>query len=351
MSIDVLIVGQGLAGSLLALELLRRHFRIMVVDDGAENASKVAAGLINPITGRRLLKSEDVDKLLPAAMACYQELSDRFNQRFFVALPMLRVLKNAKEQALAQCRLVEIGYQAFLHGYQMNVHGVNSPCGLLQQSQTGYLKIEPLLAAVRDYLIANSSYRNTRLDYAEIVLKPRLAWRDLQPKHLVFCEGHHAIANPWFGSLPFQPVKGQILSCHTRAVFPRQILNFGHWLIPLTQTHFKLGATFEPGIIDTKPTVDAQQLLLQSLHQVCSGLQPIEITEHRAGVRPATLDKQPFIGTHPCYGNLHIFNGFGTKGSLAIPWYARRFVDALTEQLPLPSRCDIRRYAQTHFPV
>ncbi|HBA65740.1 MAG TPA: FAD-dependent oxidoreductase, partial [Methylococcaceae bacterium] len=58
MDIDFLIVGQGLAGSLLAFELIQRNAQVMVVDDGRENASEVAAGLINPVTGIRLVKSD-----------------------------------------------------------------------------------------------------------------------------------------------------------------------------------------------------------------------------------------------------------------------------------------------------
>lgn len=51
---DYIIVGQGLAGSLIALNLLRRGKSVRVIDDGHKHAaSKVAAGLINPITGRR----------------------------------------------------------------------------------------------------------------------------------------------------------------------------------------------------------------------------------------------------------------------------------------------------------
>ncbi len=351
MPIDVLIVGQGLAGSLLAWELMRQDFKIMVVDGGGENASKVAAGLVNPVTGQRLVKSEDVDVLLPAAIAFYQQLSDVFNRPFFVALPMLRILRNAHEQASASRRLADNSYRPFLTGCEAKTPGVNSPFGVLEQTQTGYLRTRTLLEALREFLISHSSYRNVRLDYAEIALKPKLTWRDLQPKHIVFCEGYLATGNPWFGGLPFQPAKGQILNCRTSTVCPRQILNFGHWLIPLDQTHFKLGATFEPGITDTNPTVKAQQLLLQSLNKICLDLSPVEILAHQAGVRPATVDKQPFIGAHPRYKNLHVFNGFGAKGSMAIPWYARRFVDALKKQAPLPKNCDIRRYEQTHFSV
>ena len=53
-----IVVGQGIAGSCLALELADRGARVEIVDDGWESAAcLVAAGVINPITGKRLVKS------------------------------------------------------------------------------------------------------------------------------------------------------------------------------------------------------------------------------------------------------------------------------------------------------
>ena len=81
---DYLIIGLGLAGSLLAWELLQRGCTIMVVDNGLENASQVAAGLINPVTGMRLVKSADLEHLLPSAKRCYEQLSQFFSQDFYI---------------------------------------------------------------------------------------------------------------------------------------------------------------------------------------------------------------------------------------------------------------------------
>lgn len=350
MPIDVLIVGQGLAGSLLAWTLLQQHFRVMVLDDGAENASRVAAGLINPVTGQRLVKTADVDTLLPAAMACFQQLSAAFQQRFFVPMPMWRLLKTAQQQALAVQRLQQAEYQAYLAGCSAAPVDINSAYGVLHQQQTGYLRTRPLLAALRDFFIAKGSYRQLRLDYQELVLQPCLQWRDVQPQHIVFCEGYQATANPWFGTLPFQPAKGEILECQALEALPAQILNYGHWLIPLDAQHFKMGATFIPGQTDNQPTSLARRQLLAGLAAVRPGLS-IDVLAQHAGIRPATLDKQPFVGAHPIHPRMHIFNGFGAKGSLAIPWHAQQFVLALQQRATQPNTSHIQRYYDAHFPI
>ncbi len=347
--IDVMIVGQGLAGSLLAWELLDRQFNVMIVDTGRENASKVAAGLINPVTGQRLVKIGNVDQLISAAMARYQLLASNFNQCFFHSMPMLRILRSEREQKIANQRLSQIEYRNYL---SPNVHtnwAVQQDFGWLQQRQTGYLNTRLLLQVLRDEFIKRNIYRQTQLDYADIILYPSLQWHDLQPRHIVFCEGHLASGNPWFGSLPFQLAKGEILTCRTTNFCPGQILNFGYWLIPLNNHQFRLGATFEPGCFDTQITEKAQSMLVTALNSFCPGLQSLEVTEQLAGIRPTTLDKQPFIGRHPKFANLHIFNGFGAKGSLLIPEYARQFASTLKQESVLSANVDINRFYATHF--
>ncbi|MCX6952279.1 MAG: hypothetical protein NTV51_08960, partial [Verrucomicrobia bacterium] len=72
---DHLIVGQGLAGTLLAWEFERAGIAFAIADAGhAAASSRVAAGIINPITGRRLVPSWQIDRLMPVARTAYREL-------------------------------------------------------------------------------------------------------------------------------------------------------------------------------------------------------------------------------------------------------------------------------------
>ena len=351
MRLDVLIVGQGLAGSLLAWELIQHQQRVLVIDTGEINASQVAAGLINPVTGLRLLKNPDIELLLPCARRCYQQLGQSFNDQFIIDLPMLRILRSQSEQGYALKRLGQPEYQPYLQAWLPAVAGINSACGVMQQSGTAYLRTQALLTALRDFFIESGRYRRGRLAYEDIVLQPRLCWREVQTRHIVFCEGHQAGANPWFGALPFQLAKGEILSGVTAGDLPTQILNYGHWLIPLADGCFKTGATFDTQNLNTLPSQAAANQLIDALYKVFPAVRPAVIRAHQAGIRPTTLDKQPFIGQHPYHANLHVFNGFGSKGSLGIPWYARQMSLALLQQQPLPPAVDVKRYYPTHFPA
>ena len=46
------VIGFGLAGACVALQLQRAGYDVRVIDDGCKGSSQVAAGLVNPVAGR-----------------------------------------------------------------------------------------------------------------------------------------------------------------------------------------------------------------------------------------------------------------------------------------------------------
>ncbi len=343
MTIDFLIVGQGLAGSLLAWELIRRNCKVLVVDNGSENASLCAAGLINPVTGMRFVKSAQMEKLLPAAKCCYQQLGVFFQQNFYMEKNMLRIFASQKEFHNAQKRLQDASYAAYL-GEILSTDKFNAPFGMIEQTETAYLLTQPLLSTLKQFFIEQHSYQQLGFAYNEIKLEPNLSWRGMAVKQLIFCEGYRLLDNPWFSRLPLQPAKGEILTLKSQQPLPDKIFNYGHWLIPLGGNLYRTGATFEPLHLDTLCTAAAKKHLLNSLQQIFPATTTAQLVKHQANIRPCTLDKQPFIGRHPRYPQLAVFNGFGAKGSLQIPYYSRHFADYLLENKTLDSVVDIQRY-------
>jgi glycine/D-amino acid oxidase-like deaminating enzyme len=342
--IDYLIIGQGLAGSLLAWELIHRHKKIIIIDNNKENASLVAAGLINPITGMRFVKNANIDYLLPSAINYYQQLSLFFQQTFYVEKSMLRIIRNPKELIACQKRFSQSDYQAYLSQTITSRTEINAESGLLQQKQTGYLLTRPLLSALKDYFISINAYINSSAAYDDIQLTPQLQWQHIKPKQIIFCEGYQAINNPWFSWLPFQPVKGEIMTAQSSRKIMDSILNYGHWFIPLDSYQFRTGATFDRDTLDTKITPTAKETLFRSLHHVYPSLTADKIIDHQAGIRPTTLDKNPFMGTHPQHRELVFFNGFGAKGSLQIPWNCQHLADHLINKVPVLPSNNILRY-------
>ncbi len=347
--VDSLIIGQGLAGSLLAWRLLQRGERVVVVDNAHRSSSStVAAGLINPVTGKRLVKTVGVDETLPVARESYRELEQLLGLELLVEKPMLRLFHSAQERERWQKRLTEEGYRPYL-GEMLEPEELPPPVtashGGGRQLQTAYLRTTPLLHGLREWLEQQQSYRQAQFDYGELKLEEGdVHWRDIHARRVIFCEGYKGAANPWFGTLPFQPAKGEFLTLRSDTTLPDLIINSGRWLMPRSDGLYRAGASYDHEQLDETTTAEARQMLLQALPGFLSPAPEFEVVAQQAGVRPTTSDRQPFLGAHPNHSSVMIFNGFGSKGSLLIPWHVERMVEWLHETKPLPEACDIERY-------
>ena len=322
MQTHFLIIGQGLAGSILAWELIQRGCQVVVVDTGEENASRVAAGIVNPITGSRFVKSPELETLLPAAQACYARLSSYFGQPFYLKKTILRVFRDKAEFMHCKSRLKQVDYAAYLG--KLNVTGqINSgfltPFGFVEQHQTGHLDTIPLLSHLKQFLISLNCYRQAKLDYQAIQITSAVHWQDIVAKQLIFCDGHHASQNPWFSWLPFRLAKGEILRLSHQAALPDAILNYGNWLLPVSPGISRLGATFNWKFTDTLPSTHSRESLLNALKPYAPSLAHSAIISHQAGIRPCTIDKFPFIGTHLAIRKLLFLTALARKAANKSP--------------------------------
>jgi len=347
---DFLIVGQGLAGSLLAWTLLQHKKSVLLVDDGyTHSASRVAAGIVNPLGSRRLVAPSDVEECWSSAVATYAELGRQFQQQFFVPKPLVRFFNDVADIDRYQQRMRQTAYQQLLgtrFGADQSGHSVEDHHGGFLQVQAGHLDIAALLTALQSYFRQQNILQSKNFDYADIQLEQGMVWWQQQAfKRIIFCEGARAIHNPWFRWLPFQLSKGETITVKPGLIAPNVMFHRGHWILPINEQHMKIGATYEWQWSNDQPSQEATQQLLaftrQLLGDVC-----LEVVDKNAGIRPTTRDKQAFIGTHPEIATLHIFNGFGSRGSLVIPYYSKLFTQSLLEpsESCLPEYIDIYRF-------
>jgi hypothetical protein len=259
---------------------------------------------------------------------------------------MLRIFRSNEELKNCEKRLYQADYQQYLGNMTKPgklINNLATPFGFLEQKQTGYLATRPLLNCLKQFFMAHNCYRQLEFDYQAIQLNPFLRWQDITPQQVIFCEGYLAKINPWFSWLPLQPVKGEILTLQHASILPDKILNYGNWLIPLNSQQSRLGASFDHDQLDTGITVQAKNDLLKSVKEITPLLRSTVLSQ-QAGIRPCTQDRQPFIGKHRECQQIAIFNGFGAKGSLQIPWFVQHFADALLKGAPLLKTSDIQRH-------
>ncbi|MEQ9008330.1 MAG: hypothetical protein RLP12_10630, partial [Ekhidna sp.] len=97
--VDYIIVGQGLAGSWLAFEMLSRDLSVAIFDeDKLETSSKKAAGIYNPITGRQMVKTWRADEFFSKLEINYSLLEKKLGSRFLHPIPIYRPFKTIEDQ-------------------------------------------------------------------------------------------------------------------------------------------------------------------------------------------------------------------------------------------------------------
>jgi glycine/D-amino acid oxidase-like deaminating enzyme len=346
---DTLILGQGLAGSALAWELIAAGRRVCVVDDGhRSSASAVAGGLINPLAGLRFTRRPELEDWLSGAERWYARLADRFGRRFLHPLPMLRLFRSPEQRRFYDRRLGDPDSTRLL-GNAFTAddcpEAVAAPYGGFRQQRTGYVDLPMLLATMRGWLRDHQALVEGALEPGRVEIGPAgVKALGIRAARLIFCEGARLELNPWFRDLPLQPEKGEILDLVAVDWHPSHIVNGAHWLLPLPSGILRFGATHEHHRVDTRITEAGRAELLEGMRLLRPTAPPPRVVGQRAGIRPGTTDRYPLIGQHPGEPRLWVFNGFGARGGLTIPWYAERLRAHLERGEPLPAEADIRRF-------
>lgn len=347
---DTLILGQGLAGSALAWRLIAAGQRVCVIDDGHRScASAVAAGLINPLAGMRFGHRPELADWLAGADHWYAELAQQFGRIFFHQLPMLRLFRSPQQQRFHAQRAADASSRDLI-GAPFTSGQCPEPIvarhGGFIQRRTGYVDLPLLLASVRDWLRGRDCLVEGALAPEQIdVQSDGIRALGLHARRLVLCDGARLHANPWFSTLPLRPEKGEILDLVTDDWQPRHIINGAYWLVPLQTGGLRFGATHEHRQIDQRISAAARAQLLAGMRALRPDAAAPRVLRQQAGIRPATGDRYPLIGQHPRQPALWVFNGFGARGALTIPWYAQCLTRHLLNGVPLPAEADIRRFA------
>jgi len=326
-NVDFLIVGQGIAGSLLAWHLLRLGASIIVIDDNhAGAASLVAAGIINPISGIRMVPSWEFNRFYPEACNTYRQLESDLGTQYYNEMSLIRFIQSNAEAERFNSRKDSSEFAQFLK--KVNKPGlkpeiIHDPLGSFTLSPAAYINIPRLVIDLGKYLDQKKSRLTTRFQYDDLKIESdKVIWKDWIAKRIIFCEGYRGRENPWFKSLPFKPAKGEVLTLETDTpLFPRTILNGGKWLLPLNEYRCLAGSTFSWAPLNHEPSERGKNEILNGLHSFTH--LNFKVLNHVAGIRPAMDNTRPVIEQHLRFPALVIFNGLGAKGALIAPYCTR----------------------------
>ncbi len=335
--IDYLIIGQGIAGTLIGYRLERAGHRVTYQDaPGQTAASSVAAGIVNPITGRRFVKSWRIDELLPEARHLYGELEAELGTKIWYDLPLVRTLFNRGDENDWLVRSADPGYADYMEDRPATGRLSELTATAFAYAgvrQTARVDIRELVAAFREKLVREGRFIAAAVDYENL---PTGYDRTL------FCEGWRSRFNPLFSFLPPGGSKGEVLIVKTEAPLLECMFKHRVFLVPRADGTYWIGATNQNQFDDDSPTPSARQYLRDRLEEVLTV--PYTLLEQQAAVRPTVRDRRPVIGQHPEDSALYIFNGLGTKGASLGPLASKWLYDLLELGMDLPTEVDLIRF-------
>lgn len=351
MRADFLIVGQGLAGSALALELTKRGKKIVIISDPeSPGASRVAAGLYNPVTGNRLVKTWKADVLFKGLEDFYKSQESLLSGNFLNQIGIYRPFSSLNEQNDWMANSGDPNFSAYI----ADVRGTPHASGLLKDSyggiylkRAGFLETSKFLDAVKKYFTGRGCFIEELFYEQRLLIKEKcVQYGSVEADKIVFCHGLGAVGGKFFSWLPFQPLKGEILEAKSEVGLDT-VFNRGCFILPMNNKTLKIGSTYNWKQPDSQATLEGKNELLEKLNNIFKP--DVEVVGHQAGVRPSTKDRRPMLGRHPEHASVYTFNGLGTKGVSLAPYFAAELADHLIFQKPLMPEVDIQRFFSLYF--
>jgi glycine/D-amino acid oxidase-like deaminating enzyme len=302
------IVGQGLAGTCLGLEFLARGIPFQIIDPGTGGSTRVAAGLINPLTGKNFQPSWLIEDFHPYAVDYFKRLGGELGVELWHPMPVMRLAETEKEWSKISSKLELPEVQMWLESEVT----APTPEGFVNHvilSGGGWLDTRCFLDATRAYF-QERGLIEVGVEAVEKACPRR-----------ILCEGAQGLMLDQLGS--HRCAKGEILT--VRADWSEDFIKVGvgGWLIPIGQGLFRVGSTYEWNQLDQKPTDQGLARIAEIAKRL--GGNDFQVVEHVAGIRPILRRSQPLIGKN-AKGDW-IFNGLGSKGSLYAPKMAAMLAD------------------------
>ena len=344
--VDYLIVGNGLAGSLLGYNLIKAGKSIRIIDaNETVTSSKVAAGIYNPITGRRMVKTWMADQLFPYLESFYAELETELNTRFLFKKPVFRPFDTIADQNYWNGQSSDAAFKNYIQIVDTEeevLHHYHAPLGGFYTSLSGYIQVKTMLDAFESYFAKQGFLESDEFDFEQLVqTEMGISYKKYSAKAVIFCQGYGNRLNPFFNYLPIEPTKGQVLDVQIHNYSILSIVNKRVFILPENGFQ-RVGSTYERDFTDLLPDESAKLELSAKLEAVLKS--SYTLINHRAAVRPTVVDRKPLLGRHPIFQNMFIFNGLGTKGVSVSPYFSNEMAQYLISDKPLLPEVDIRRF-------
>lgn len=337
-----LVVGAGLGGLSITSRLIDRGESVVLMDNGINHSSLVAAGLINPLVFRRMNKSWRLDSCIASLQKFYSGLERETETRFFHPLLIRRMFSSEQEKELwlEKQELPEYAaYMAKVTPEDDTFSGAINNFGSGRVLSAAYVKPAVFLGAVKKYVAEKAEILQETFRFDQL---ENNVYNGKKYRAIIFCQGYMGADNPFFEKLPLQQTMGETLTIRSQTIPEDQSVNRKCFILPLGDQKFKLGSTYHWDCAVPKISEEGKQEILEKVAYLTE--EKVEVIDQEAGIRPTSPDRRPMIGQHPEQEHLYVFNALGTKGYLLAPLMSEEFVGYLLDGKELHPEVRIDRF-------
>nr|WP_297785521.1 FAD-binding oxidoreductase [uncultured Allomuricauda sp.] len=348
--LDYLVVGLGLAGISFCEVLEKEGKSLKVITDESQQASQVAGGLYNPVILKRFTMAWNARVQMEIAKPFYQSLEKKLGIKLDHELPVLRKFASIEEQNLwfEAADRPDLDYFLSTKLVPNNNSAIDAPHGFGQVKYTGRIDTGTLVRSYKDYLKKTNSLIEESLDFDLLsITKEGISYKSITAKNIVFACGYGLKQNPFFGYLPLNGTKGELLIIHAPDYKEENVIKSSVFTIPMEEDKYLVGATYKWKDKTNTPTEESKNELLDKLRTFLKC--DFEVIDHVAGIRPTVADRRPLVGRHPEFRNMYVLNGFGSRGVLIGPYASRNLFDYIEKQTDLDPEMDIGRFTKKYY--
>ena len=346
--VDYIILGQGICGSWMGYNLLKEGKTIMVIDNEAPfTASRIASGVINPVTGRRVVKTWMIDEIMNYAADAYKAFEEAHNTKIISETNILsfhatQQMKDAHDTRLPN----QLDYLHIPENESQWEAYFNYRFGITEVSPSWLVDMPSFVLHARETFIKNNSYLKDDFKWEDcIITNDYVEYKGIKASTIICCDGAAcAEDNPYFTLLPYAKNKGEVLILSIPDLPRNHIYKQNITITPWKDDLFWVGSSYEWNFSDDKPSATFRiktELQLQQWLKL-----RYSVREHISALRPANLERRPFAGIHPHHPRVAILNGMGTKGCSLSPFFANQLTQHLVHGTPITPEADVNRFTK-----